>query len=219
MNVYKFNEQAYPRSRCGVNDPRLPIVLRMLGTEKSVPDIGCLDGTVGARLAEAGNRITGIDAAQAAVEKAKCRGIDARVGDLNDPLPFPTASFDAVFAGEILEHVFDIDTLLSQISRVLRPSGLLIVTTPNLAALGRRLLLMFNRNPHIEISFSGDAAGHIRYFVRSTLSSILGKHGFLVESIVSDVVNFNSSGSLRSLRLARLYPSLGKTLIAQARKK
>ena len=93
--------------------------------------------------------------------------------------------------------------MLNEIRHVLKPGGCCVVTMPNLAAFGRRLLLLIGGNPHIEISFTGDAAGHIRYFIRGTLIELLNKHGFTVDVFQSDVVNFNASGAINSTQLAR----------------
>jgi len=217
MDPYAFNSQAYPQSRCGADDERLNQVLPLVGTGHTILDVGCLDGTIGELLLHQGNVVHGIDAAAPAVAAAVRRGIQARVGNLEERLDFPDARFDVVFAGEVLEHIFAVDVLLSEIHRVLKPGGCLVATTPNLAALGRRLLLLANRNPHIEISFAEKAAaGHIRYFIRSTLFSLLHKHGFRVTDFKSDVVNFDANGRCCCHWLARLFPTLGKSLIVRA---
>jgi SAM-dependent methyltransferase len=54
-------------------------------------------------------------------------------------VPFRSAAFDGLFAGEILEHVPDPRPTLREWRRVLRPGGILIVTTPNMARLSNRL--------------------------------------------------------------------------------
>jgi 2-polyprenyl-3-methyl-5-hydroxy-6-metoxy-1,4-benzoquinol methylase len=216
MDPYAFNTQAYPKSRCGEDDVRLDRAFPLVGTGCTILDLGCLDGTVGELLLRRGNVVHGIDAAAPAVATAVQRGILARVGNLEERLDFPDAMFDVVFAGEVLEHIFDVDIVLSEAHRVLKPGGHLVATTPNLAAFGRRILLLLNRNPHIEISFTGEAAGHIRYFIRSTLFELLCKHGFRVTDYTSDVVNFDRQGRMRSLWLARLFPTLGKSLIVRA---
>ena len=217
MDPYAFNTRAYPQSRCGGDDVRLSRVFPLVGTDRTILDVGCLDGTVGELLLRRGNVVYGIDAVAPAVETAVRRGIQARVGNLEERLDFPDAMFDVVFAGEVLEHIFAVEGLLTEIHRVLKPGGHLVATTPNLAALGRRLLLLANRNPHIEISFADNtAAGHIRYFIRGTLFDLLRKQGFRVTDYTSDVVNFDSSGRIRSLWLARLFPTLGKSLIVRA---
>jgi 2-polyprenyl-3-methyl-5-hydroxy-6-metoxy-1,4-benzoquinol methylase len=218
MDPFLFNAGAYTKSRCDQDDSRVKVVLPLVGKAGRVLDVGCLDGTIGELFLKLGNEVCGIDASEPALKMARTRGIDARLGNVEERFPFGDAQFDAVFAGEIIEHIFDVDAMLSEIRRVLKPQGVFVVTTPNLAALGRRLMLLLNRNPHIEISFTGDAAGHIRYFVRQTLVDILAKHGFKVDVFCSDVINFNASGSLCSYALARLFPTFGKSLIVRATK-
>jgi len=214
MDVYEFNMRAYGASRCGQTDARLAVVRPWVGSNRDVLDLGCLDGTIGELFVRQGNRVTGIDASRNALEKARSRGLDARLGNLDEPLALPDASFDVVFAGEIIEHVMNADAFAGEVYRVLRPGGTFVVTTPNLAALGRRLLLLANRNPHIEVSFEDpEAAGHVRYFVSGTLAEFLRRHGFEIRALASDVVNFNAAGSVRSRLLARWFPTLGRTLI------
>ena len=217
MDPYAFNTRAYPKSRCGEDDARLNRVWPLVGTRRTILDVGCLDGTIGELLLQRGNVVHGIDAAAPAVQMAVQRGIQARVGNLEERLDFPDAMFDVVFAGEVLEHMFHVDVLLSEIHRVLKPGGALVATTPNLAALGRRLLLLLNRNPLIEVSFaSPNAAGHIRYFVRHSLFELLQQQGFAVTNFTSDVVNFDNQGRLNCRWLARLAPTLGRSLIVRA---
>jgi SAM-dependent methyltransferase len=63
---------------------------------------------------------------------------DWLISDVVD-LPFPSDSFDAVLAGEILEHVPSAGRALSEWARVLRPGGTLILTTPNRRRLSNRV--------------------------------------------------------------------------------
>ncbi|MEJ5185778.1 MAG: methyltransferase domain-containing protein [Candidatus Geothermincolales bacterium] len=54
-------------------------------------------------------------------------------------LPFEDGAFDGLFAGEILEHVVEPERALREWVRVVRPGGILIVTTPNAARLMNRI--------------------------------------------------------------------------------
>lgn len=58
-------------------------------------------------------------------------------------LPFDDSSFDAVYAGEIIEHVGDVRQALAEWNRVLKPGGAFIMTTPN----RERMLAVANREP------------------------------------------------------------------------
>lgn len=87
-------------------------------------------------------RITCCDLDSAAMEKMKglCPGFDWLVSDAT-ALPFADASFDVVYAGEIVEHVGEPRRALAEWNRVLAPGGTLILTTPN----RERLLARANR--------------------------------------------------------------------------
>jgi ubiquinone/menaquinone biosynthesis C-methylase UbiE len=145
----------------------------MVSRDKIVLDLGCLDAGIGALFIKNNNKVYGIDVSDEAIKTARQRGLDVKTLDSEEPLDYPSEMFDVVFASEVIEHVYDIDQWLSQIYRILKKGGKLMVLTPNLASLGRRLLLLFNLNPHIEVSYRESSAGHIRYFVKSTLCDIL----------------------------------------------
>jgi len=51
--------------------------------------------------------------------------------DLENELPFPNNYFDCCFAAEIIEHLENREKLLSEIHRVLKKGGYLVLTTPN----------------------------------------------------------------------------------------
>jgi SAM-dependent methyltransferase len=95
-------------------------------------DAPCGTGLLARRLAASGWAVVGGDRDPAA---ARAAGLDARALDLEAPLPFPDASFDLVLCVEGLEHVENQALLLREASRVLRPRGAAVVTTPNV--LGR----------------------------------------------------------------------------------
>jgi len=215
-----FHEQRYSRtwSFSRADEVRMNIVAKLVGQNKRVLDIGCYDGTISSLLTRGNDEVYGVDLSEKAVEFARQKGIEAYVADAEDKLPFPSAFFDVVFAGEVIEHTFDTDRFLEETGRVMKPDGSLVLTTPNLASLGRRIMLLIGKNPFIEISFKNEAAGHTKYFVKDTLFDLLKLHGFEIDTFTSDVVNFDNSGKLYSRKLAKLFPTLGKTLIVRASK-
>ena len=71
-------------------------------------DVGCGIGTIAKLLKDDGHDVTGIDFSSVAVNKAKQLGIHADVVDVDkEGLPFEDGEFDIVYAGDIVEHVFD----------------------------------------------------------------------------------------------------------------
>jgi 2-polyprenyl-3-methyl-5-hydroxy-6-metoxy-1,4-benzoquinol methylase len=100
---------------------------------REVLDAGCGVGWGTRRLAERASRVVGVDLApQAIVEARRHYGDRAEFveGDLLD-MPFEPQSFDAVVCFEAIEHLEDPGLALAEMRRVLRPNGLLLVSSPN----------------------------------------------------------------------------------------
>jgi len=84
-------------------------------------DVGCGDGALTEKLAQAGATVVGADPAPDFIAAAVARGLDARLLDAQ-ALPF-AAEFDAVFSNATLHWVPDLDAALRGIRRALRPAG------------------------------------------------------------------------------------------------
>ncbi|RKH85519.1 3-demethylubiquinone-9 3-O-methyltransferase, partial [Corallococcus praedator] len=99
-------------------------------------DVGCGGGILAEAFAELGMRVTGIDPSASSVETARRHApqqkltIDYWIGS-GESLPFADASFDCVSCCDVLEHVQDVDAVLAEISRVLKPGGLFLYDTIN----------------------------------------------------------------------------------------
>ena len=99
---------------------------------KRVLDLGCGSGYGTAELAGVARETTGVDNSFEAIEYAAAHYPGVRFFPLSaTELPFPDASFDLVTAFELIEHLEDWARLLREARRVLDPSGVLIVSTPN----------------------------------------------------------------------------------------
>jgi SAM-dependent methyltransferase len=180
-----------------------------------VLDIGCLDGSLTVNFIKNGNSVEAIAMSQGEVDKARSKGIDARKGDFLDS-DIAENRYDVVVASEVIEHVFSTDRFLDKVANILKPGGRLVLTTPNIATFGRRLMLLLGRNPHLEYHEGSGQAGHIRYWTFSDMIEQLERIGFKIKKACSDEVNFNARGSWKSLLLARLFPTLGRTIMVVA---
>jgi len=188
---------------------------------KNILDVGCYDGTFLSLMKNRNNGFYGVEASDWGFEQARKKGIEVRQFFFNDEtkLPYEDNFFDVVVAGEIIEHIYDTDFFLVEIRRILKPGGKLLISTPNIASLGRRLLLLFGKNPIIELSPNeSDSSGHIRYFTFKTLEKMLEKKEFETISSASDCVNFSKNGKIKSALLAKIYPALGASIICYAKK-
>jgi 2-polyprenyl-3-methyl-5-hydroxy-6-metoxy-1,4-benzoquinol methylase len=220
-----LNKQFIEERYCGewkippVEKVRVRILTDLVGRNMKVLDLGCYEGSISALLKNKGNEITGVDLSFKALKFAQEKGVKPINADLSVKLPFRDNVFDVVLAAEVIEHLYDLKGFLLEVKRVLKKEGTLILSTPNLASLGRRLFLFFGKNPLIEVEFEKEAAGHIRYFVKKTLIDLLSKYGFEVRFFCSDAVNFDNSGRRFSSLLAKIFPGLGKSLIIKAMNK
>ncbi|WP_084863800.1 bifunctional 2-polyprenyl-6-hydroxyphenol methylase/3-demethylubiquinol 3-O-methyltransferase UbiG [Salibaculum halophilum] len=109
---------------------------------KRVLDLGCAGGFMAEALAERGAQVTGIDPAEKAIAAARAHAHAAEhaiaydVG-VGEALPYDRAGFDAVVCVDVLEHVSDLDRVLAEVARVLRPGGLFLFDTINRNPLAR----------------------------------------------------------------------------------
>jgi 2-polyprenyl-3-methyl-5-hydroxy-6-metoxy-1,4-benzoquinol methylase len=146
----------------------------------AVLDIGCGRGEFLGRL-PASLRRSGIDSLP---PEEVLPGIDYVQSDIAQGLPWDDAQFDAVFAGEIIEHLLDTMAFLEDCRRVLRPMGVLVLTTPNLAY-WRNLLQWMRQQQFFFVDYRLGETGHVRYFAPRTLRAVLVEAGFRVEKLFS----------------------------------
>ncbi|MEM0948259.1 MAG: bifunctional 2-polyprenyl-6-hydroxyphenol methylase/3-demethylubiquinol 3-O-methyltransferase UbiG [Pseudomonadota bacterium] len=109
---------------------------------KRVLDLGCAGGFMAEALAMRGAVVTGIDPAEGAIQAARSHAateghtITYDVG-VGEALPYADQSFDAVVCVDVLEHVADLDQVIKEIARVLRPDGQFFYDTINRNLLAR----------------------------------------------------------------------------------
>lgn len=214
----KFYEKKYQLRFLGPAERiRVEKIVKLVGSNKKVLDVGCDVGLIGKLLLKNKNQVYGLDISPSAVKKAEKNGLKALTLNIEtQPLPFKNNYFDVVLLAEILEHLFDPDLLLTKIKTKLKKGGGLIITTPNLATLGRRLQLLCGLNPAIETRLTKYSTGHLRYFVKQTLFDLLLSHQFKVSYFSSDLIHFDPSGKLNDYFFVRFLPTLGRTLIVKA---
>jgi 2-polyprenyl-6-hydroxyphenyl methylase/3-demethylubiquinone-9 3-methyltransferase len=109
---------------------------------KDVLDLGCAGGFMSEAMALRGARVIGIDPAVEAVAAARRHSsamgltIQYDVG-VGEALPYDAAGFDAVVCVDVLEHVVDLNRVLAEVARVLRPGGLFLFDTINRNSIAR----------------------------------------------------------------------------------
>lgn len=166
--------------------------LKTVGTVGATLDVGCGNGIFSEEAKrKTGCRLVGIDGSKYALEEAKTRGFDRLelVSDFNtDALPFGDSEFDLCLCKDLLEHLLRPDFVVSEIRRVLKPGGHLLVHVPNHFTLHGRLKFLFSNDIDTYRYFE-DAKRwdfpHIRFFTHASLVDLLSSLGFEVTQDLS----------------------------------
>lgn len=92
-------------------------------------------------------------------------------------LPFKNESFDCLISSQVIEHIPYAAELFTEMNRVLRPGGVLVIGTPDYATLGWRLI-----EPMYGFLIPGGYRDeHITHYTRQSLTDILSQYGFAHE--------------------------------------
>jgi SAM-dependent methyltransferase len=160
------------------------------------------------------------DLAVEALRAARGPGGPAVCLDAGRPLPFRDEALAGVLMGDLIEHLYDPRRLLRECHRVLRPAGVLVVTTPNLASLQDRMRFLLGHSPRQVDPLHPYLWLHIRPFTASLLARLLRSAAFEPTAVRSNYVVWRlpSGRWLRSGSLARIAPGLGGSLVMAARK-
>jgi SAM-dependent methyltransferase len=160
---------------------RVDAALRLLRPGRRLLDVGCGAGVLAAQARDRFAEVHGIDIAERAVAIAQGRGVNALVVNLNlEPLPHADAFFDVVTALSSLQYVVDVDAVLAECARVLRPGGRFLVGVPNMRALWRLWTLgIRGLFPRTSLDDVGHDGGTLHYFTHRSLVRRLRGHGFV----------------------------------------
>ncbi|MBL7206000.1 MAG: methyltransferase domain-containing protein [Candidatus Aenigmarchaeota archaeon] len=244
MQSGNYNEKFYseifekdPDSYYNIQRDKIEKVLELFNSHHGgrILDIGCGDGFISSLIGKkTGAEMHGIDVSSSAIQKAKGSGIKAQSIDIDGKkLPFENGYFDAVFCGDVVEHIFYPDKLLEDVHRILRPGGYIIVTIPNLASWYNRAFLLFGIVPSwVESSstytgnpFLKESSGHIRAFTKKSLVGLLKHTNFIPGNIKGSPLVGNGSYSKRKEaiwykidKLFSKFPSVASTVIIKAYK-
>lgn len=183
-------------------------------------DLGCGDGRLTKRIAAAGAGVAGVDASPEMVAAARSRGIAADQAGA-ESLPYPDASFDAVFSNAALHWVRDQDAMMAEVRRVLKFRGRFVAEMGghgNIAAIRVALMAVLARHGHAERE---DGVNY--YPTPDAYARRLVRHGFLVQRISliprpTPLPESGMAGWLRTFRrgvLDSLPESLRETVVEE----
>lgn len=183
-NYEAFYEARSQEKRATSDNPEMSALIRRIASwcgiqaGERVLDYGCYDGYTLDRLARFHQRLgVGVDISHTALRQATdlYGGQRTRfVCSDGAGLPFGGAAFDVGVCSEILEHVPDLDVVLAELARVIRPGGRLYATMPNrLRDVWPPLRPVCRTVDEVE--------GHLRRMSRGEFEATLESHGFVVQ--------------------------------------
>ena len=154
---------------------RRALLLREARPGERVLDLGCGAGRFVAALREAGADPVGVELAEAALARARraAPGADLRLVEADGSLPLGHAEVDLVWCSEVLEHVADTVAFLTEVRRVLRPGGRLLLTVPDHGRFKRIMLAATAHDAHYD-----PLGEHLRFYTRRSLTRVLEATGF-----------------------------------------
>lgn len=215
----------------------LNFISKIIKPKSSVLDVGCGYG----RFMEFLQRkfpetsIKGIDFSNSEVLDAKRKGLDVKQGDFEKGIDFPEKKFDIVYAGEIIEHLYNPDFFLEEINRILKDNGFLVLSTPNLLAWFNRILAVLGTQPLFlepstksklvgagilrKFKKESQPVGHVRIFTLEALKDLLKMNGFQILEIKGSIFDEGLPKSIQFIdKMFTLSPSLSSQLVVLARK-
>ena len=181
------------------------VAARLLPPGGVLLDAGCGEGALCFLLQERYSKVIGLDVAPVrlarACEKASAvsnsRKFSFHEANLDQPLPVEDSSVDVLCSLNVIEHVFDIYSLVAEFHRVLKPGATALFQVPNVGYLKHRVRLLFGKlpvtsSPHNCPEIGWDR-GHFHYFTMNAFCGLLKHAGF-------DVVRRTGTGLMGSWR-------------------
>lgn len=183
-------------------------IIKLLNCDSSAVllDCGCGDGSFTLEVAKKieARQIYGLDIKPKILASAAVKGIKTLRCDLNQGFKFKDGVFDVVVANQVIEHLYNTDSFLKEVYRVLKRGGYAIVSTPNLASYHNILYLLAGWQPYwVNVSdvvyvntwhptdpsrFIGGSPAHMRAFTVGALVGLLEYYGFTIEKVVGSGV-------------------------------
>lgn len=178
----------------------------------NILECGITKGGVVDLLKSEGANCFGVD-----VNPRHLNGVNIKQTDLNDGIPDFGVKFDVIFAGEVVEHLFDDLKFIEKAKNLLKQSGLLIITVPNLVFSANRLLMLFGKMPLFVF-----APYHYHIYNKKVVENLIKGKGFEILKTTSSHLLFstrrNKLGRIFEI-LGDIFPSLGAHLIICAKNK
>jgi 2-polyprenyl-6-hydroxyphenyl methylase/3-demethylubiquinone-9 3-methyltransferase len=152
-------------------------------------DIGCGGGFLAEEFARIGCQVVGVDPSAVSIETARRHAaatgldVDYRVGT-GEQLPVADGEFDLVYCCDVLEHVADLDAVISETARVLKPEGIFLFDTINRTPASKLLAIKVMQEWRLTRCIDSAIHEWTMFITPKELVVILGRHGLRIGEIV-----------------------------------
>jgi 2-polyprenyl-6-hydroxyphenyl methylase/3-demethylubiquinone-9 3-methyltransferase len=200
--------------RTAINPARLVYFTRALqevGVDpagKTVVDIGCGGGLFAEEFARLGAQVIGVDPSASSLDTARVHAaasglnIDYRLGT-GERLPLEDASVDIACCVDVLEHVDDLDIVIAETARVLRPNGVYVFDTINRTGLSRFVMIKLFQEWRLTAWMPANLHAWDHFITPDELRAAMNRHQLQGRDIVGIGPGVNPPRLIRLLRQLR----------------
>lgn len=158
------------------------MVLRMIDCGSTVIDMGCATGYFAKELRLKSCFVIGVERDRKAAKLARAYCDRVIIADLNriGNLDIDKESADYVLLLDVIEHLTDVKNLLKEIKRIIKPKGQLIISTPNIAHISIRLMLVSGNFDYKDVGIMDNT--HTHFYTRKSLKRLFADSGWDIKS-------------------------------------
>lgn len=143
-----------------------------------VLDLGCGNGSLCCVIRDAGFQVDGCDVSEQGIQQARAARPDIPyvcMSIYDEPPQHWLGQFDVIVSTEVIEHLYDPRAMPRLVTRLLRPGGVMLVTTPYHGYLKNLALSLLNKWDQHHTPFW--LHGHIKFWSRKTLTQLFEEEG------------------------------------------
>ena len=146
----------------------------------------------------------GVDPSEKAVQSGIDRGLKIHFGYLHE-VSFQEDAFDAITLYEVIEHVNEPKALLEECHRILKPNGVLLISTGNADSWTKWI-----KKSKWDFFDMKEHGGHIIFFSPKSLDTLASRTGFVVKKVRTSSVTFYEKGEVPYFlyRIAKIFSEI-----------
>ncbi|MES2878236.1 MAG: methyltransferase domain-containing protein [Pseudomonadota bacterium] len=170
------------------------------GRKLNILEVGCSTGYFGSALIDHGHQVWGVEPSPLAAEEARKHLTFVYVGNIEGFFESnPTAKFDVIVFGDVLEHLAAPDAVLVTSRIFLNHGGVIVASVPNVAHTAIRAMLLEGRWDYVDLGIMDRT--HLRFYTRDSLVDLFSESAYLVKSVDAVCVSAEAVDELCAMNL------------------